>query len=249
MIRYIMTMTFIWSFLVLSIPVMLIEFIIGKFNMNFRNTSSLALVKMVFRMILFITGTKTTYLGEENIPTDTPVLYVGNHRSSFDILITYIRVPRLTGYVAKKELEKTPLLNVWMKFLHCLFLDRHNIKEGLKTVLTGVEKMKNGISLCIFPEGTRSLEKDEFLPFHEGSFKIAERAECPIIPMTLVNTSAIWEDQFPKMKKAHVVVEYGAPIYLHELSKEERKAIGSKVREQMIETYHKNKAIYFPVSE
>ena len=51
-----------------------------------------------------------------------------------------------------------------------------NIKEGMKTILAAIEKAKNGISICIFPEGTRNKTADTFLPFHEGSFKIAEKA-------------------------------------------------------------------------
>ena len=112
------------------------------------------------------------------------MLYIGNHRSYFDILLTYVRCPDLTGYVAKAEMEKIPLLSNWMRYLHCLFLDRKDIKKGLKTILTGVKKMKSGISICIFPEGTRNRSESELdlLPFHEGSFKLATRSGCPIVP-------------------------------------------------------------------
>lgn len=94
--------------------------------------------------------------GLENIPTDRAVLYVGNHRSYFDIVMGYMTVPRLTGFIAKKEMIKIPLLNRWMDRMNCLFLDRSNIKEGLKTILAGIEKIKGGISMWIFPEGTRN---------------------------------------------------------------------------------------------
>ena len=180
---------------------------------------------------------------EENIPTDTAVLYVGNHRSFFDVVLTYVRVPRPTGYVAKKEMLKWPLLNIWMKDLHCLFLDRQDIKAGLKTILQAIEKAKNGISICIFPEGTRNKTKDTFLPFHEGSFKIAEKAGVPIIPMTIVNSAAIFEDHFPKIKKATVVIEYGKPIYMKDLDKETRKSMGTYVQNIISETYFKNKEL------
>lgn len=102
-----------------------------------------------------MTGVKVTVIGEENVP-DEPVLFIGNHRSFFDILLTYSRCRNLTGYVAKKEMEKIPLLSTWMRFVHCLFLDRENPKEGLKTILQAIDYVKNGISICIFPEGTRN---------------------------------------------------------------------------------------------
>lgn len=245
MIRFIIVASFVVLFLILSIPLMFIEWIIGKFNMDIKNRSSLAIVNWAFRCVIFLSGTKVIALGEENIPTDTPVLYVGNHRSFYDIILTYVRVPRPTGYIAKKEMKKVPLLSLWMKNLHCLFLDRENIKEGLKTILEGIEKAKSGISICIFPEGTRNRNVDTFLPFHEGSFKIAEKACIPVIPMTINNSAAIFEDHFPKIKKATVVIEYGKPIYLHELSREEKKLSTAAIQMTIEETYFKNKADYF----
>lgn len=132
-------------------------------------------------MILFLAGTKLTVIGEENVPKDQPVLYIGNHRSYFDIVITYARCPRLTGYVAKSEMLKVPLLRTWMKRLYCLFLDRSDIKQGLQTILTGIAQIKDGVSMCIFPEGTRNTNASELdlLPFHEGSLKMAEKTGCP----------------------------------------------------------------------
>lgn len=245
MIRFIVIVLFVVFFLILCLPIMLVESVIGKFNMDIKNRSSLAIVNWAFRWVIRLAGVKVTAIGEENIPADSAVLYVGNHRSFFDIVLTYVRVPRPTGYIAKKEMEKVPLLSTWMKNLHCLFLDRDNIKEGLKTILEGVEKAKSGISICIFPEGTRNRVADTFLPFHEGSFKIAEKAGIPVIPMTINNSSAVFEDHFPKIKKTKVVIEYGKPIYISELPKEEKKFFGAKVQGIIEETYFKNKVEYF----
>ena len=243
MIRTIAILLAVPLFLVLSTPLLVAEWIIGKYNMERKNKSSLAIVNWAFRLCLRICGTKITVLNEENVPLDQAVLYVGNHRSYFDILLTYVRVPRPTGYVAKKEMERLPLLKNWMRNLHCQFLDRKNIKEGLKTILTCIEKTKSGISICIFPEGTRNKVNDTFLPFHDGSFKIAEKSGCPIMPITINNSAAIFEDHIPFIKKAHVIIDYGKPIYLHELSPEQRKHIGSYVQKIIAETYFKNKEL------
>ncbi len=244
MIRFIITVIFVVSFLILSMPVMFVEWIIGKFNPGLKDRSSLAIVNWAFRWVIRIAGTKVIAIGEENIPTDTAVLYVGNHRSFYDIILTYVRVPRPTGYISKKEMDKWPLLNVWMRYLHCLFLDRENIKEGLKTILTAVDKVKNGISICIFPEGTRNKTADSFLPFHEGSFKIAEKGNVPIVPMTILNSAAIFEDHFPKIKPATVVIEYGKPIYIKDLDKETRKNLSGYVLDIISKTYFENKEKY-----
>lgn len=243
MIRLIIVVLFVVLFLICSIPLLIIEWIIGKFNMDIKNRSSLAIVNWAFRCVLFLSGVKITYLGEENVPKDQAVLYVGNHRSYFDVIATYVRVPRPTGYVAKKEMLKVPLLKDWMKNLHCLFIDRSDIKQGLKTILTCIEKVKSGISICIFPEGTRSKEPDTFLPFKDGSFKVAEKSGCAIIPMSINNSASILEDHMPFIRKAHIVIEYGRPIYMSELSKEDKKAIGAYVENIIKETYFKNKEL------
>ncbi|MBQ7066948.1 MAG: 1-acyl-sn-glycerol-3-phosphate acyltransferase [Lachnospiraceae bacterium] len=243
MLRFICVVFVVVSFLIVTIPLLIAEWIIGFFNMEFKNKSSLAIVNWAFGLCIKIAGVTTTVIGEENVPKDEAVLYVGNHRSYFDILLTYVRVPRPTGYVAKVEMLRWPLLSNWMKNLHCLFLDRKDIKKGLKTILAGVEKVKSGISICIFPEGTRNKVNNSFLPFKEGSFKIAEKTNAPIIPITLNNTGAIFEDHLPKIYKTHVVIEYGKPIRISELSREEKKNIGSYVQNIMEQTYEKNKAL------
>lgn len=243
MLRLILIATFVLTFLVCSIPLLILEWILGHFHMDFKNRSSLAIVKWAFRVCLFISGVKVTVLGEENVPLDTPVLYVANHRSYFDILLTYVRVPRPTGYISKKEMERYPLLRNWMRNLYCLFLDRKDIKQGLKTILTGVEQMKNGISMCIFPEGTRNRVNDTFLPFHGGSFKLAEKSGCPIIPIAINNSADIFEDHLPKIKKTHVVLEYGTPIDPTRLDKETKKNLAGYVSDQIQEMYFKNKAL------
>ena len=106
MIRAILALLFAVLYLILGIPVLFVEWIIRKCNRHAADISSLRMVQWAFRVILFICGTKVTVIGEENVPKDQAVLYIGNHRSYFDIIITYARCPRLTGYIAKKDMEK-----------------------------------------------------------------------------------------------------------------------------------------------
>ena len=245
MIRFILCVVVVAGFLILSIPILLAEWIVGKFSPMAKEISSLRIVQTVFKAVLWVGGVKVTFIGEENVPKDTPVLYIGNHRSFFDVPLTYPRCPIRTGYVAKKEMEKVPLLSTWMKRLHCLFLDRKDIKQGLKTILEAIEKVKSGISICIFPEGTRNKNESELemLPFHEGSFKIATKAKCPIIPIAISNSANIWEAHFPKVKPTHVIVEYGKPIYVDELEKEDKKHLGAYTQNVILEMLKKNQEL------
>lgn len=239
MIRFICIAVFLILYLILSIPVLLVEWIIGKFNRRAKDISSLRIVQWGFKVILKMTGVTTTVIGEENVP-DEPVLFIGNHRSYFDILLTYSRCRRLTGYVAKKEMEKIPLLSTWMKNLYCLFLDRDNMREGLKTILQAIDYVKNGISICIFPEGTRNRTDAPLLEFHAGSLKIAEKAQCPIVPMTIANAEQIFEAHSPCIRKTKVIIEYGEPIETKNLDRTQQKALTSQVVARISETYEKN---------
>lgn len=242
MIRFILVVIYVILFLILTIPLMVAEWIIGKFNPERKDRHSKAIVGWGFRCVTFLSGTKITARGLENIPKDSAVLYVANHRSYFDIVLTYCLFPGVTGYVAKKEMKKWPLLNVWMTNIQCLFLDRENIKEGLKTILLGVEKVKKGISICIFPEGTRNKVNDTFLPFHEGSFKIAEKGGVPVIPMVISGSARVFEDHLPKIRKATVIIEFQKPVYIKELDKETRKNLGNYVQNMISDRYFQLKA-------
>ena len=236
MIRLILVAVFLVLFLVLGIPLLLIEWVIGKFNQRAKDISSLRIVQWAFKVILFLAGTKVVIKGEENVPKNEPVLYVGNHRSYFDIVITYSRVPDLTGYIAKKEMLRWPLLVNWMKNLHCLFLDRQDVKQGLKTILTAIDKVKAGISICIFPEGTRSKMGNEMLEFKGGSFKAATKAKCPIVPVALIDSFKPFDTN--SIAPVTVQVHFLKPLYYDDYKDMKTNDIAELVRSQIQKTIH-----------
>lgn len=243
MIRFIFAATFLVLFLLFSYILFFVEWIIGKIDKKAKDYSSLRIVQWGFRVILWIGGVKITVKGKENIP-DEAALFVGNHRSYFDILIMYIQCERLTGFVAKDAIEKVPSLRVWMRYLYCLFLDRKDPRAGMKTILQAIEYIKQGVSICIFPEGTRNDgEELSVLPFKEGSFKITTKTGCPIVPVSINNSAEIFENHIPRMKKTHVILEYGTPIYPNELSKEDQKFIGAKCQKIIEDTIKRNASL------
>ena len=240
MIRIIVGVLFLFTYLLLSYLVFPVLTVFEKVNKEKKDYVSLRMVQWGFQRILDIAGTKITVIGKENIP-DEAVLFVGNHRSYFDILLVYVQCKRLTGFVAKNSIEKVPSLRVWMRYLYCLFLNRDDAREGLKTILKAIEYVKKGISICIFPEGTRNTgEELSMLPFKEGSFKIATKTGCPIVPISINNSAEIFENHFPALKKTHVVLEFGKPIYPNQLEKDELKNIGAYCQNIIQETIIKN---------
>ena len=232
--RTILAVLVISLFFILFFPVCLLLLLLRKWNRRLASRISQFLVRGAFKACMWPGGMRYTILGTENVPKDTPVLYAANHRGILDAAIGYIAVPNLTGFVAKKEIRKVPFLNLWMYNVNCLFLDRSDIKAGLKVILTCIDYIKDGYSIFIAPEGTRSHEKDP-LPFKDGSLKPAQKTGCPIIPVAITGTDDLFENHKPWLRKTKVILEFGKPIYLNELDPEIQKHPGAYVREKVIE--------------
>ena len=197
MIRVILILLVLIVFLLVSaLPLLIGEKCVWKNDENRQKEYALQVVKQVLRMVFRLTGSTLTVKGLENIP-DMPVLYVGNHRSYFDIVTGYIVVPGQTGFIAKKRWKRFRFAGMDAQ-CELPVLDRKDIKAGLKTILEGIEKVKGGSSVWIFPEGTRCKAKDpaELLPFKEGSLKIAEKSGCPVVPVAITGTAEILESIF-----------------------------------------------------
>lgn len=227
---------------ILSIPLYLIEFIIKAINPRLAHKIAQNIVVVVFRMWLLISGAKYTVYGLENVPTDEPVLFIANHRSFFDIILGYAYVPTLTSFVSKKSIRKFPCIAQWMYFLSCLFLDRDDIKSGLEMIKSAISLVENeGYSIFISPEGTRN-NTDELLPFKEGSFKIATRTNCKIVPVCYTNTEKIFEDHLPWVRKTEsVTMEFGKPIDVSKLDRDAKKHLGATVRDIIQDMYNERR--------
>jgi len=233
--RTILILLVLVVFFLVTFPIYLL---LRLFRNKYRHaTSAIAqgIVKYAFRFLFFISGMRIVVKGIENVPKDEAVLYVSNHRSIMDIVVAYMTLPTLTGFVSKIEVKKVPFLSWWMVLVNCLFLDRDDIRAGMKMILTGIESIKEGYSIFIAPEGTRN-HGTELLPFKEGSLKMADKTGCAIIPVSISGTDDIFENHFPWIKRATAVIEYGTPIYPDNLSKEERKAMGAMCRNIISET-------------
>lgn len=232
MIRFILVLVFLIIYFIISLPIQLAELIIEKFNMDFRNKTSLAFVNWGLKCVWFLSGIKLEVNGEENIPNEQASLFIGNHTSYFDIIVTYPLMKRPTGFISKKEIKKIPCLSWWMYFVNCIFLDRNDPRQGLQSVLKAADMIKNGISIFLFPEGTRS--KDGRLgEFKDGGFKIATKAKCPIVPVGIQGTADLFENHVPFIKSSKVIVTFGEPIYTDKMERTEAKKLPETVKKQV----------------
>ena len=143
---------------------------------------------------LRMTGSRISVEGLENLPEDlSRVCVVSNHQSYFDIFVLRGYVPILTGFLAKKELKRIPLLNFWMSSLGCVFIDRGSPRAAVEAIQKGVESIKNGNPIVLFPEGTRS-KSQSMAQFKPGGLKLAQRSGAIIVPVTLNNSCGIYEE-------------------------------------------------------
>lgn len=207
---------------------LLLNTIIGRIKLYFLKRKSTELadkyvydkVKSISDHVLKRSKTTTLVKGQENIPQG-PCVFISNHQAMFDgfLLISYLNKP--TGYIAKKQIKSYPLIGWWLSQLHTVYIDRDNVREGMKAINEGVENLKKGYSMLIFPEGTRSL-KSEMGEFKKGSMKLALKAKVPIVPITLDGTYKVLE--VGNQVRGHSLkMTIHKPIYLDTLPEEDKK--------------------------
>lgn len=178
---------------------------------------------------LKMSGAKVTIYGEENIPMDIPVVFMSNHQSNFDIPLLMVYVNRPKGFVAKTELKKVPILREWMEQINCVFMDRNDLRQSVKTIIEGIKLIKEGKSLVIFPEGTRS-KGGPMGEFKGGSFKLATKPKVPIVPITINGSYKLMEANGNKVKPAEVQVYIHPMIETANLTKEETDALPDTIK-------------------
>lgn len=245
MIRLILVALLLGIYFILSLPIMGILWLVRKFITPKAELFMQRIVQFALWVVWHVSGVKLTTIGLENIPADQPVLFVGNHLSYFDVVIAYSQLKNRTIFIGKASLEKIPFLSWNMKFLRCLFIDRTNMRQGVKTIMEAADMTKEGISVFIYPEGMRNTNGDELKlhTFHDGSFKVAQRGPCPIIPVAITNTANIFENHIPWIKATRVVIEYGKPVTWDELDKDTRKHIGDHFQQVILEMLRKNQPL------
>lgn len=170
---------------------------------------------------------RVTVKGKENIP-DEACCFIGNHTSILDIPLLVDSAGRAMGFIAKKEMLKTPVIGYWMQQYNCVALDREDTRSAIKVIKEGAENLTKGYSMCIFPEGTRS--KDGTLgEFKKGSLKLATKAKAPIVPVAICGAYRAFEID-RKFKPIDITVSFGEPIYTENLTRDEEKELMDKIR-------------------
>lgn len=168
-------------------------------------------------------------IGRENLPSEGPVLYVATHKSVFDIVILLTLIDSPTLFIGKKEVADMPFVHKWFDALGCIYIDREDKKQALKSIMQGIQELRNGQSIVLFPEGTRNMS-NEINHFKEAGFRLATKSQVPIVPIALSNTYKIFEEK-KRIQKTKVVVHIGQAIETKDLTKEELTSLPANVED------------------
>lgn len=181
------------------------------------------------KMLCFLGGANVTVEDHSGIQSNETILLVSNHQGDFDIPVLLAYAPNRIGFVAKKELAHIPLVSRWMALMGCIFLDREDRRKQVKQIRQTVDQLKQGLSMVIFPEGTRS-RGGPMKDFAAGSLSIAEKAGVPILPVTLVDTYKLLPKGAKLFPGAKVKIILHPLIQTTDLSKEEKAELHIRVQ-------------------
>jgi 1-acyl-sn-glycerol-3-phosphate acyltransferase len=167
--------------------------------------------------------------GRENIIPKQPYVIVVNHQSAYDIIILYARLGIDFKWIMKKEIKKIPGIGFGSKALGHIFIDRSSTKAAIETINSARSKIKEGSSVVIFPEGTRSRDH-EMLPFKKGAFWFAFDLNLPILPVTINGTREILPSGTTNLLPGKAEIIIHPPIDIKDYSRESMPDLIEKTR-------------------
>jgi 1-acyl-sn-glycerol-3-phosphate acyltransferase len=181
------------------------------------------------RSILIVSRIKVSVKGLSNLDRSKSYIYMSNHQSNFDIpvLLGYLKVQ--FRWLAKMELFKIPIFGHAMRKAGYISIDRNNRESAFESLKAAVRKVKSGVSVLIFPEGTRSLD-GKIRSFKKGGFVMAVDSGVPIVPVVLTGTSSIMAKGSFRINPGNVSMIVHQPIQTSVYTRETKEALMERVR-------------------
>ncbi len=171
------------------------------------------------------------------LPENTPIIFMSNHLSLYDIPVLLVSLPGTVRMIAKKELFKVPLWGHAMQQSDFVSIDRDNAAQALQDLDLAAQKMKRGVRLWIAPEGTRSHD-GQLHAFKKGAFNLAIQTGATIVPITIKGTDQLLPAKTWQFKQGRTVKIYlGEPINARDYTLKDRMKLLQRVREAILLPY------------
>ncbi|MDZ4713498.1 MAG: lysophospholipid acyltransferase family protein [bacterium] len=161
--------------------------------------------------ILFIAGAKVEVIGKELLDPEENYIFISNHQSFFDIPVLMKAIPNNVRFIYRDDLTKIPILGWGMYLGKYIPINRSNVREAMKSLKKAAEKIRNGISVVIFPEGTRSFD-GSIGEFKRGIFVLADEAKVQLVPTAIIGSNKIMPRSGFKISSGKVKVVFSKPV-------------------------------------
>jgi 1-acyl-sn-glycerol-3-phosphate acyltransferase len=165
-----------------------------------------------------------------------PHIFVMNHQSMLDIACAFTALPTNLRFVAKSSLKYVPFLGWYMWMTQMIFVDRSNKKRAFKSLVEAGRRIREGASILVYPEGTRSKDGG-ILPFKTGSFALALEAQVPLVPVAIDGSLRVAPPGSAAFRPGRVRMKVGLPISTENRPRQAREALSREVREALIELH------------
>jgi 1-acyl-sn-glycerol-3-phosphate acyltransferase len=189
------------------------------------------------RILLLLCNTKVKIIGEENLLRGKPQIFMANHQSDFDILITLAHIHVQFRWIAKKELFSIPVFGAAMRSAGYVEIDRSNREKAIHSIDEAALRIRRGKSIMTFPEGTRSRD-GEIKAFKHGTFYLAIKSGVPIVPVSIIGSGRIMPKRSLRIKPGQITLVIGNPIDVTNFDIEKRQELIEKVRNEIIKNYN-----------
>ncbi len=193
------------------------------------------------KSILFVSNVKVNTQKLSNIDPQKSYIFMANHQSNFDILALFAGLSIQFRWLAKAELFKIPIFGQGMRGCGYISIDRSNRESAFRSIREASEKIKNGVSLMIFPEGTRSMD-GRLLPFKKGGFVLAVESGVPIVPIAIHGSRSVMPKKQMKIKAGNISLEILKPVDTTPFNKENKEELVKIVRTMIGDALEKREA-------
>ena len=189
------------------------------------------------KILLFISNTPVKVIGADNILYGKPQIFMANHQSDFDILISLAYIPAQFRWIAKKELFAIPIFGAAMRSAGYIEIDRSNHEKAMQSIDEAALRIRSGKSIMTFPEGTRSRD-GEIKAFKQGAFHLAIKSGTPILPVSIIGSGRIMPKRSLRIKPGQIKMVIGKPVEVKNYDIENRRELIAEVRKEIITNYN-----------